>query len=150
MSTSDERRSTAARVKRWRQQPHVAARLRRERQSAADARDHAPRGRRPTWRVVELVHPAGEFQGLPAAVVCLRQGQDYKALAGRRGPLGRWLRSLQAAGVEPIVSTRWVPTASLSKVAARMIRNARVLQVVGWCGGRPDFLVYPKRALSAL
>jgi hypothetical protein len=136
MSDERERSLTRERVRRYRQR--WAKELAIERSQASYRRESAPIGRRGTYRVVELSHPTGPWEGLPAAVfVC--QG-DWRSIS-RRSRVGRWLASLDTL---PVECSAWIVRGVMSKSNATIVRDLRVIQIARWAGGWPVWLVYPE------
>lgn len=104
-------------------------------------RGHGQRGRRPEHYVIELLHPAGEHAGLPAAVVVVRGSTDpVDASLIDAGPdVVDWLDKLRESDLGPVRCHRWVPSEPMSKEAAKRVRNARIATIIRWSGCRPEW-----------
>lgn len=121
-SMSSDREQNRQRQRRFKQRH--AVRLASEAEHRTSVRDSAV-GRRPSHRVIELVHSAGEFAGLPALVVVVRAGQrvDIEGLTEDQ---------------------RWLPNVTMPLATARRVRSHRLSQIIEWCGlqrgERPEWL----------
>ena len=99
---------------------------------------------RPTTKVYELIHPAGELQGLPAYVGFGSRSWlprwELRSYDGSK--LGQFFRTLDACGLHPEASTRWLPSWPVpEKAAVRLVRE-RVGAIIRWAGGlHPDWLL---------
>lgn len=107
-------------------------------------------GSREASYVWELIHPSGEWEGLPALIGVgttdppwLRRW-ELRHWCGSRA--AEWFRSLESRGLEPTPSKTWLPGAALRLPEAIRLANIRLEQVREWAGCRtPAWLLHEDR-----
>src|SRR5690606_29631152 len=123
MDLEEKRQKNRLKVRRWRQRNKNRLAMAAELQASGGRG-----GTRPRWRVVELVHVAGEWAGLPAAIIAIREGDALPA---------------EIDGHPVAIGGDWLPRGNVSREMARMLRSYRLEQICRWAGGWPEWLTRP-------
>ncbi|WP_254512489.1 hypothetical protein [Anatilimnocola floriformis] len=105
---------------------------------------------KPTTRVFELTWPDS---GLPAFVGFGTKlwwpRWELRAIDGSK--LGAYFRTLEARGLTPQVSDRWLPSHPMPRPAAIAIAASRLRQIADWAGCWPEWICnYPDHRIVAV
>jgi hypothetical protein len=103
-------------------------------------------GRHAETVVFEVVHTAGDWEGLPAFVGIGPAGPapwarrwELRSHDGSR--LGEYYRLLDALGAVPTTSSRWVPQEPLEWFDATRCVRMRLAMIEDWAGCSPPWLL---------